>query len=59
MSLHIPKKYHEAIRPLIGKDLELTVAAEKDSLVITLTPAKTFRGAAVNHQKKSGLGTLE
>jgi hypothetical protein len=40
--LHIPRKLHEAIKPYLEEDLDLKVTVEKGSLLITLTPAKTF-----------------
>jgi len=46
MSLHIPKKLHEAIKPYLEQDLDLEVAIENDSLILTLTPVKTLRHAA-------------
>ena len=46
MSLHIPKEHHETVKPFLEQDLDLSIELEKDSLVVTLTPAKTFRHAA-------------
>jgi hypothetical protein len=46
ISLHIPKKFHEATKPYLEQDLDLRVTIEKDSLVVTLTPLKTLRHAA-------------
>ncbi|MCJ7469568.1 hypothetical protein MUO74_03585 [Candidatus Bathyarchaeota archaeon] len=51
ISLHIPRKLHEAIKPYLEEDLDLKVTVEKGSLLITLTPAKTFRHAANNPAK--------
>jgi hypothetical protein len=45
MSLHIPKKHHETVKPFLKQDLDLSVKPEKGSLVVTLTPVKTFRHA--------------
>jgi len=52
MSLDIPRKFHEALKPLIQQDFIVDVKPEKDSVVITLTPAKTFRHAANTCQKQ-------
>ena len=46
ISLHIPKEFHEAIKPYLDEDLDLKVTAEKGSLTIILTPARTLRHAA-------------
>jgi hypothetical protein len=46
MSLHIPKEHHETVKPFLKQDLDLSVKLENGSLVVTLTPAKTFRHAA-------------
>jgi CO dehydrogenase/acetyl-CoA synthase beta subunit len=58
ISLHIPKKFHEAIKPYLEEDLDLKVTTEEDSLVVTLTPLKTLRHAAnypvKTQQKGSG-----
>jgi antitoxin component of MazEF toxin-antitoxin module len=51
MSLHIPKKLHEAIKPYLEQDLDLEVAIENDSLILTLTPVKTLRHAANDSAK--------
>jgi hypothetical protein len=46
ISLHIPRKLHEAIKPYLKDDLDLEVATEKGSLILILTPTKTLRHAA-------------
>ncbi len=46
ISLHIPKEFHEAIKPYLKEDLDLRVATEEGSLILILTPAKTLRHAA-------------
>ena len=46
VSLHIPKKFHELIKPFLKQDFGVSVAAEKGIIVITLTPQKTVRHAA-------------
>jgi hypothetical protein len=51
MSLHIPKEHHETVKPFLKQDLDLSVKLEKGSLVVTLTPAKTFRHAANTPEK--------
>ena len=46
ISLHIPKRFHEIVKPFLNEDMDLRVAAEKDALIINLTPSKTLRHAA-------------
>jgi hypothetical protein len=46
ISLHIPREFHETVKPHLDQDFDMKVTAEKDSLFITLTPSKTFRHAA-------------
>ncbi len=56
ISLHIPKEFHEAIKPYLEEDLDLKVTTERGSLTIVLTPVKTLRHAAndpVETQQKS------
>jgi hypothetical protein len=36
VSLHIPRKHHELIKPLLNQDFGVSVAAEKGTIVITL-----------------------
>ena len=45
LSLDIPKKYHKTIEPLLKQDLDLAVKLENDSVILILTPEKTFRHA--------------
>jgi hypothetical protein len=45
ITLDIPRKYHETIKPLLDQDFEIKVTMEKDAIVVTLTPVKTFRQA--------------
>jgi hypothetical protein len=45
VSLHIPRKHHESIRPLLNRDFDVNVAAEKDIIVTTLAPQKTVQHA--------------
>jgi hypothetical protein len=45
VSLHIPRKYHELIKPFLNQDFDVSVAAEKDIIVITLTPQKPVQHA--------------
>jgi len=40
VSLHIPKKYHELIRPFLNQDFDVSVTAAKDIIIVTLTPQK-------------------
>jgi CO dehydrogenase/acetyl-CoA synthase beta subunit len=51
ISLHVPKKFHETIKPYLEEDLDLKVATEKGSLTLILTPLKTLRHAANNPAK--------
>jgi hypothetical protein len=46
VSLHIPRKYHELIKPFLNQDFGVSVAAEKGCIVITLTPQKAGQHAA-------------
>jgi len=61
ISLHIPRKLHDAIKPYLKEDLDLKVATEKGSLILILTPAKTFRHAEYTPLKSAPerLQTLE
>lgn len=49
MSLPIPRKYHDMVKPLLGHDFEISIATEKESITITLTPQKTVQHAANLH----------
>jgi antitoxin component of MazEF toxin-antitoxin module len=51
LSLDIPRKFHEAIKPFLEQDLEVEVKLENDVVVITLTPEKTFRHAENTPEK--------
>ena len=57
ISLHIPKKLHETIKPYLEEDLDLKVTSEKGSLVIILTPLKTLRHAATDSAKTQPKGS--
>jgi hypothetical protein len=57
ISLHIPRKLHEAIKPYLEEDLDLKVATEKGSLILILTPAKTLRHAANDPAKTQQKGS--
>ena len=37
VSLHIPRKFHELIKPFLKRDLEMKITAQNGSLVIVLT----------------------
>jgi hypothetical protein len=56
VSLHIPRKYHELIKPFLNQDFGVSVAAEKGCIVITLTPQSGPATVSINklykHQKK-------
>lgn len=45
MSLDIPKKFHELLKPFLAKDLNIDVKLENNIAVISLSPEKTFRHA--------------
>jgi hypothetical protein len=45
LSLDIPKKFHEALKPFLEKKLNIDVKLENDVAVISLSPVKTFRHA--------------
>jgi len=37
VSLHIPRKFHELIKPFLKRDLEMKITAQNGSLIIVLT----------------------
>jgi len=43
ITIHVPRRFHNTVKPFLKQDLDINVVTEKDSLVITLTPLKTFR----------------
>jgi len=51
MSLHIPRRFHNKVKPFLKQDLDIEVTTKSKSLIITLTPAKTFRHAENTPQK--------
>jgi len=53
MSLHIPHKFHNKVKPFLKQDLDMQVTTKGDYLVITLTPVKTFRHAENTPQKQA------
>ncbi|MEM2129608.1 MAG: hypothetical protein QXZ70_03310 [Candidatus Bathyarchaeia archaeon] len=53
ITLDIPRKYHETIKPLLNQDFEIKVVMERDAIVITLTPVKTLRHAENTPTKKA------
>ena len=57
ISLHVPKEFHEAVKPYLEKDLNLKITTENDSLTIVLTPAKTLRHAANDPTKTQQKGS--
>ena len=48
ISLHIPKEFHEAVRPYLKEDLDLKITAGSSSLTLVLTAVKTLRHAAIH-----------
>ena len=61
MSLDIPRKFHNKVKPFIKQDLDMDVSIKGSYFVITLTPAKTFLHAEYTPQKTAPerLQTLE
>ena len=61
ISLDIPRKFHNKVKPFLKQDLNMDVSIKGSYLVITLTPAKTFRHAEYTPQKSAleRLQTLE
>ena len=53
ITLDIPRKYHEIIKPLLNQDFEMKLIMEEDAIVINLTPVKTFRHAENTPTKKA------
>jgi hypothetical protein len=51
MSLDIPKKFHEALKPFLDKKLNVDVKLENDVAVISLSPEKTCRHAENSETK--------
>jgi len=47
----IPRKLHDVIKPFVQQDLDITATQKDDSLILTLTPAKTFWHAKNTPQK--------
>jgi len=45
LSLDIPKKFHEILKPFLEKELNVEVKLENDVAEIFLSPVKTFRHA--------------
>ena len=39
----VPKKFHEVVKPFIGKILDMTVTREGEALVVRLSPRKQER----------------
>ena len=61
LSLDIPRKFHSKIKPFLKQDLNMNLSIKGSYLIITLTPAKTFRHAEYTPQKSTPekLQTLE
>ena len=53
ISLHIPRKFHNKAKPFLKQDLNMNLSIKGSCLVITLTPAKTFRHAENTPQKQA------
>jgi hypothetical protein len=61
ISLDIPRKFHNKVKPFLKQDLNMDINIKGSYLVITLTPAKTFLPAENPPQKSppERLQTLE
>jgi hypothetical protein len=61
MSLDIPRKFQGKVKPFLKQDLNMDLSIKGSYLVITLTPAKTFRHAEYTPLKSAPerLQTLE
>ena len=61
LSLDIPRKFHDKVKSFLKQDLDMNLSIKGSCLVITLTPAKTFRHAEYTPQKSppERLQTLE
>jgi hypothetical protein len=53
ISLDIPRKFHNKVKPFLKQDLEIDVSMKGSYLVITLTPAKTFLPAEYTPRKSA------
>ena len=53
MSLDIPRKFHNKVKPFLKQDLDIDVNIKGSYLVITLTSAKTFLPAEYPSQKSA------
>jgi len=38
MSLHIPRRFHNKVKPFLKQDLNMQVTTKEGALIITLTP---------------------
>jgi len=61
LSLDIPRKFHKTVKPFLKQDLDMDLTTKGSYIVITLTPAKTFRHAEYTPLKSAPerLQTLE
>ena len=57
ISLHIPRKFHNKVKPFLKQDLNMNLSIKGSSLVITLTPRKNV-SARRKHPAKTGSETL-
>jgi hypothetical protein len=57
ISLHIPRKLHEVIKPYLKEDLDLRATTGEGSLILILIPAKTLRHAANDPAKTQQKGS--
>jgi hypothetical protein len=53
ISLDIPRNFHNKVKPFLKQDLNMDISIKGSYLVITLTPAKTFRHAEYTPQKSA------
>jgi hypothetical protein len=53
VSLPIPRKFHNIIKPFLNQRLKIKVTAKNDGLLITLHPTETFQ-LAESHKNNNG-----
>ena len=56
MSLHIPRRFHNKVKPFLKQDLNMQVTTKHGSLIITLTPQNV--SARRKHPPKTGSENL-
>ena len=56
MSLHIPKKYHETVKPFLDQDFAVRLTEENGSLTIVLTPNRNATATSKKPTEKVTFG---